>query len=474
MSDNHNNRNRVPSWDGQARGWRRYCKEIAWYVGGCKRNDRRYLAGRLIQQLGGSARLLAMSWQQPDFERADGVLVLLRRLAASPLVRRAIPNASAIMDQYFSFRRLPGEAIGPFLVRETLGYEEFQEALIRIIEEKTGVDPAANNFGLPPLEEEDAAHGHRSNAAPWWEGRDYNGWVPNGVPNGEPLPEEPADEPVFGEDGHVREGDEPEPRPRDQVDRSVAARSVSETPPPLTAADSLILDFLQGWRLLKGATLSKEERRDVLSSTSNKIDFVSIQEALLTLYDEQGYGHNSSAGVNKHYLVTTDDGPPAYSWGDYEQADTYGDDGWYEGYYNEWDTYGDDAWYEPSAPLPDDDPEDTANINAAEILAAEANRTLAAAQGQQRWRWWRQGAGPLLHMRWPAHAGRLPRQARSPLCQHDGRLPWLRRQLHQRLPWLRRQLHQRQGEVVRQRKVRRQRQGQGQEGHVHGQQLRLR
>ena len=151
----------------------------------------------------------------------------------------------------------------------------------------------------------------------------------------------------------------------------------------LTAADSLILDFLRGWRLLKGATLSKEERRDVLSSTQNNIDFVSIQEALLTLYDEQGYSHGNSSGVNKHYIAETSDYP------DYDYNDTYyAADGWYadDGWY---DTGGGDDFYNehqgqwaqpaPSAGDHEDD-EDTANIHAAEILAAEANRTLASAR----------------------------------------------------------------------------------------------
>ena len=42
-----------------------------------------------------------------------------------------------------------------FLVRETLGYEEFAEALQRLWEERNGIDPSEMNFGLPP-EEEDA------------------------------------------------------------------------------------------------------------------------------------------------------------------------------------------------------------------------------------------------------------------------------------------------------------------------------
>lgn len=38
------------------------------------------------------------------------------------------------MTQYFAFKKSPNESISSFLVRETLSYEEFQEALIRLHE----------------------------------------------------------------------------------------------------------------------------------------------------------------------------------------------------------------------------------------------------------------------------------------------------------------------------------------------------
>ena len=43
-----------------------------------------------------------------------GVSLLLQRLASSPLVRRSLPNAAAIMSEYFNFRRRPQEHIGTF------------------------------------------------------------------------------------------------------------------------------------------------------------------------------------------------------------------------------------------------------------------------------------------------------------------------------------------------------------------------
>ena len=137
----------VPTWDGHPKGWRRYCREVVWFVQSTKVTQRRHIATRLIARLTGSARLLAMSWTQAEFDDDRGVLVYLQKLAKSPLVRRSLPNAAATMSQYLGFRRLPQETIASFLVRETLSYEEFQEALIRLREERSGVDPAQQDFG---------------------------------------------------------------------------------------------------------------------------------------------------------------------------------------------------------------------------------------------------------------------------------------------------------------------------------------
>ena len=93
-------------------------------------------------------------WNLEPVEEASG----------PPLVRKTLPNTAAILQQYLGFKRQTGESMANFLVRETLGYEEFSEALIRLWEEQTGVDPAERNFGSPPISEWD-----------WWDG-DYGYW----------------------------------------------------------------------------------------------------------------------------------------------------------------------------------------------------------------------------------------------------------------------------------------------------------
>ena len=152
MADNKE-RPHVPTWDGQARTWRRYTREVSWWVQSVPLHKRRYCGAQLLSRLSGPARLLAMSWSTLVLDSRDGVRVLLTRLASSPLVRKSLPNAAAICQQYFSFKRNQAETIGNFLVRETLVHEEFVEAIIRLHEEKEGVSQDQRDLGLPPAED---------------------------------------------------------------------------------------------------------------------------------------------------------------------------------------------------------------------------------------------------------------------------------------------------------------------------------
>ena len=92
---------------------------------------------------------------------------MLQCFAASPLVRRLRPNAASTMSEYFSFRRKVNEPIAQFLLREALGFEEFQEALIQLKEERDGRDPSQQPeiSGLTS----DSYDGRRPQS--WWQGR---------------------------------------------------------------------------------------------------------------------------------------------------------------------------------------------------------------------------------------------------------------------------------------------------------------
>ncbi|CAE6970715.1 unnamed protein product [Symbiodinium natans] len=292
----------IPTWDGHPKGWRRYAREVAWYVQGTKHNQRRYLATRLISRLTGSARLLAMSWHQDEFDGDQGVLTYVRKLASSPLVRRSLPNAAAIMNQYFQFKRNPGEPITTFLVRETLGFEEFQEALLRLRDERQGLSVDKQLFGLESLLRKEG--GEDNSEAPGDdEGTDSNArGKPEATPPGSQTGSSPHHRPSGAAESTQKQpqGDSPVPQP-EPTPRSPAGAAAVFVQAEEDTYDSFILDVLRGWRLLQAASLSLDERRDVLSATRNRLDFESISNALQVLWDEQLSGARRMAPTSPHH-----------------------------------------------------------------------------------------------------------------------------------------------------------------------------
>ncbi|CAL1129948.1 unnamed protein product, partial [Cladocopium goreaui] len=93
--------------------------------------------------------------------------------------------------------RRPNEPIAQFLVREALGFEEFQEALLQLKEERDGLDPSQRQFDLPEITGLSAGSSGApaQDHEPWWNGR-WGEW--RGVIHGD---DEDDDEPVQGDAG---------------------------------------------------------------------------------------------------------------------------------------------------------------------------------------------------------------------------------------------------------------------------------
>eukprot|EP00435_Cladocopium_sp_Y103_P023742 s4552_g5.t1 len=311
----------VPGWDGQAKGWRRYTREVCWYVRATPQNKRRHCASKLMSRLTGPARLLAMSWPDVDFDKVGGTKECLRRLAVSPLVRQSLLNAAAICHQYFSNKRAPGEPIHAFLVREALGYSEFVEAIIRLYEDKHGIKQDDKDFGLPSDELDEK-----------WTQEEWDDWW----------------------------------------------RTSS-------SADSFVLGVLRGFRVLQAAGLSPEDKRDILGTTRGSLEFEVVTHALQTLWDEQFLGRQHGRGQQhdnyqaEHYDEWWMDGMTASR----EDWEWYGDDwDWwnYDGYYT---SLPEEPAEEEAPPSPEDEAalkEAQQAERVAESLAAEAQRTWSEAQ----------------------------------------------------------------------------------------------
>ena len=105
----------------------------------------------------------------------------------------------------------------------------------------------------------------------------------------------------------------------------------------LSMADSFIMGVLRGWRLLQAAGLSAEEKRDILSTTKNSLDYEVVAAALQNLWDDQllGQRYPHSSGYSANYVAATDDHDIYYQ----DSGDWWstGEDWWYDGYYQDQD-----------------------------------------------------------------------------------------------------------------------------------------
>ena len=343
-----------------------------------------------------------MSWTTMDFDHLNGVRDLLQRLAESPLVRRTLPNAAAICQQYFHFKKDPAESMSKFLVREALGYAEFIEALLMLYEDKRGIRQHEKTFDLPEEMPRDDPYWRRG----WRQDDEYY---------------EPA-----AEDGAANANDDqqqdPRPRPGDAGDGSIGGQSpmrragglpssaggnsnggngnvndeVFAEPAEFSLADSFALNVLRGFRLLQSAGLTSEEKRDILSATKGDLDFSVVVAAIQTLWDEQFLGkHPNRNASNSNYFMDSfhvddtegyqewDDTHDTY-WGESSWHDSSWDDGgWYDNRFQ--GTWNEARFHQPE-PARDDPPEDQGlqeSLQAekeAEALALQANRTWAEAQ----------------------------------------------------------------------------------------------
>jgi hypothetical protein len=298
-----------------------------------------------------------MSWPEGLFGGSKGILEYIRKFSKSPLASRPIPNANASMNSYFQFRRWQGESISSFLVRELLSYEEFHETLLNLKDMRDGVSAEDRTFGLPKDLLTDTLVPPSWSGWGGWRERQWRPWSPG---QEQDIPEEDEDSPPLGlhgeevapqEEGPAAPAPSPASPHRAQIDERAGSEEMKED--ELSEMDSFILDTLRGWHLLAAAALTDEEKRDVLSSTQNKLDYQSITVAVQTLWDDQHEfgrrGHQPQhhginyAGVAEESSTGSDGG-----WSDnWPSSPTSSGGGWYEAQAaSPWQgNDGDESWY---------------------------------------------------------------------------------------------------------------------------------
>ena len=256
-----------------------------------------------------------------------GLDLLLEKLRHSPLQTLPIPDSFQKLERWNNLRRRDNESIPEFLVREEEGFSELQLSLRR-----------SRDLAGRPVASSDK--------------------VPGETPAQDDAEEAAADD-EFADlpDFRIASPSSP-PSRRPKAPSSPAARSSGTKAAAETAAPDFFSDELRGYRLLKGAGLTVQERQQVLTLSNNKVNFEVIRQALRAFADDSSEGrrhrHRERAAwwtdeAADDYLNPEDedyaeDVEEAY-WGDpsWDGSGTGWDDG-------EWDPWTDEtAYYEDPA-----------------------------------------------------------------------------------------------------------------------------
>ena len=226
----------------------------------------------------------------------------------------------------------------------------------------------------------------------------------------------------------------PVPPRREEAQASTAAPA-TQSP----ALRDFFEDELRGFRLLKGAHLTSQEKQNILTQTNNSTNFLQVRRALRTLFAEE----ESLSSWNRRSKVwwaeetgpwcddgnhwdASDPGQPSawfaeddsWDWSTSDwQSDWQADDGWCEGVF-----YGEEEEFQPNEG--DDDPSEQ-QFAEAYALANEAQRTLAEAREAVRKT---RAARGYYAPESSTGKGMSPQASRSPSWSPIGKEPWRKRQ----------------------------------------------
>ena len=214
----------VPSWNGDPGSFLAFETACRWYEKTLKEGERRGAAARVWSCLTGPARSVVKHLSPDEFDAAGGLEKLLQVLRASPLQTLPIPDSFSKLERWHSFRRKEMESIPELIVREDDLFRELQSSLLRSRARKSEVIEGPLS---PP-----AAGTPKAGAA--------------ASPSSAKDTKEPA------EDEGAEGATVPEPIPVPIVVKPAVALGFFE-------------DELRGYRLLKAAGLSNDQRMQILT-----------------------------------------------------------------------------------------------------------------------------------------------------------------------------------------------------------------
>ena len=234
--------NGVPVWNGDILTLRDYETAALWFRAGLKPGEQERRVARLWANLQGPAKEVVRMCEPQDFEDARGVERLLRILRESPLASMPVPDAYKKIQAYDQIRRRPGEVIGDYIVREQRAFREMTEALRRVRNSRNGKSGARR-------------HDHQ---------------VTSGNSS---VYSESEYEVVENEDTFI------------------------ESPWRHEQTCQIFFELeIRGYRLLQNARLSREERQMVLAGTRNDTEYTAIVTQLRSAWDDQDLRERDRGG----------------------------------------------------------------------------------------------------------------------------------------------------------------------------------
>ena len=350
----------VPSWDGDPSTFQTFEMACQWYEKTLKDTERRGAAARVWSRLTGPAKSVVRHLSPDEFDSNGGLSKLLGVLRNSPLQTLPIPDSFSKLERWHQLRRKDGETIPELIVREDDLFRELQTSLrrsrVRSIQVISVAVPA-DGRGASPTSAAAAGRGPSS--------------TPASSSSAQQAP---------------RTGEETgrEATTAEQAPESVGAVEVE------TARAGFFEDELRGFRLLKAAGLTQDQRMQVL--TSNVVSFEKIRQALRALFED---GDPAGRQGRRKNLWYTDDAEEEFFWqgASEESAWPWEDWGWDEDAY--WSEWGDGTWdggWQPAgedldeataAEASGDGPDEeslVAEEQEAMALANEASKTLQEAR----------------------------------------------------------------------------------------------
>ena len=361
----------MPVWSGDPSEFEAFCIACRWYETSLKENERKQAASRVWAKLHGPAKAVVKHLNPEEYESIGGLRKLLEVLRRSPLQELPVPDSFRRLDSWHQLRRQPTETIAQLLVREEDLFTQLQQSLSRARTDRGIGRMAIAPMGPPEVSFRDPPRDDQPASTP-----------SNSL----------AQSPMVGGQRAPLMADATRSSPLLSTGLAVPAAPATQTTGQAIQTRDFFEDELRGYRLLKAARLSGQEKQNILTQTGNNTSFELIRRALRTLFAEADEEHQHRWRKPR---IWYEEGPQDWDeWGQeqWDDASWHADDsGWQEeAYWQDWqEAWFEEPWQEEEWPEPErdevpvleneTDPQEV-QYREAFALATEATKTLAEAR----------------------------------------------------------------------------------------------